>query len=143
MPPTQAGDAVMGSYVEVGAGRGYVRYAGSTSFATGKWVGVELSEPNGKNDGSVNGVRYFECPPLHGVFVRSSQAKIVPRPATVRRRHTFSSRRTCYLIMITDPRTTRCFEAKSYTSTCAKYSESLAIFYSFDALRKPREGRDW
>jgi dynactin complex subunit len=86
MPP--AGDAVIGSYVEVGAGRGYVRYVGSTSFATGKWVGVELSEPNGKNDGSVNGVRYFECPPLHGVFVRSSQAKIVPRPATVRR-HTF------------------------------------------------------
>lgn len=83
MPPTPVGDASIGSYVEVGAGRGYVRYVGSTSFATGKWVGVELNEPNGKNDGSVNGVRYFECPPLHGVFVRASQARVVPRPATV------------------------------------------------------------
>jgi dynactin 1 len=120
MPPTQAGDAVIGSYVEVGAGRGYVRYVGSTSFATGKWVGVELSEPNGKNDGSVNGTRYFECPPLHGVFVRSSQARVVPRPATVRSANTFMSRRTCDLIRNTDTRAPCRFETESYTSSCAK-----------------------
>lgn len=84
MPPASTGDAVLGSFVEVGAGRGYVRFVGATSFAPGKWCGVELTEANGKNDGSVGGVRYFECVPQYGVFVRASQARVVPRPATVR-----------------------------------------------------------
>lgn len=37
---------------------GYVRYIGPAEFAKGEWVGVELDEPRGKNDGSVNGKRY-------------------------------------------------------------------------------------
>lgn len=36
---------------------GTVRYFGTTEFANGEWVGVELEEPRGKNDGSVNGKR--------------------------------------------------------------------------------------
>lgn len=52
-----------------------VRFSGSTAFSTGKWVGIELYEPNGKNDGTVNGVPYFNCKPGHGVFVRQSQIK--------------------------------------------------------------------
>ncbi|KAF9169409.1 hypothetical protein BGX21_007549 [Mortierella sp. AD011] len=67
----------LGMRVEVGGNLGYVRYAGQTSFATGKWVGVEYDLPKGKNAGVVEGKRYFECKDKHGVFVRPSQVKIV------------------------------------------------------------------
>ncbi|OBZ68564.1 Dynactin, isoform [Grifola frondosa] len=74
MPPT---DIPVGALVEVPAGRGIVQFNGTTSFSGGRWIGIELSEPNGKNDGSVNGVKYFTCGPNYGVFVRPSQVKVI------------------------------------------------------------------
>ncbi|KAK4685386.1 dynactin 1, partial [Tremellales sp. Uapishka_1] len=74
----------LGAKVSVSAGIGHVRWTGiNPKFSSGKWVGVELLEGTGKNDGSVNGDSYFICLPNHGVFVRPSQVKIleVPRPA--------------------------------------------------------------
>lgn len=53
--------------------RGTVAYIGATLFASGKWVGVILNEPKGKNDGTVQGKRYFTCEENHGIFVRQSQ----------------------------------------------------------------------
>lgn len=50
--------------------RGVVRFAGVTSFAEGWWLGVELPEATGKNDGSIQGVNYFHCKPQHGLFIR-------------------------------------------------------------------------
>lgn len=65
----------VGSRVEViGKGhRGTVAYVGATLFATGKWVGVILDEAKGKNDGTVQGRKYFTCDEGHGIFVRQSQ----------------------------------------------------------------------
>ena len=40
-----------------GAKAGTLRFLGTTDFAAGEWAGVELSEPIGKNDGSVGGKR--------------------------------------------------------------------------------------
>ncbi|KAJ7194752.1 dynactin [Mycena pura] len=74
-----ATDVHLGSIVEVTAGRGVVRFVGTTSFMAGKWIGIELDQANGKNDGSVGGVAYFTCKPLYGIFVRASQIK--GRPA--------------------------------------------------------------
>lgn len=39
--------------------RGEVAYLGMTAFAPGKWAGIILSEPKGKNNGTVNGTAYF------------------------------------------------------------------------------------
>uniref|UniRef100_V9KA34 Dynactin subunit 1 n=1 Tax=Callorhinchus milii TaxID=7868 RepID=V9KA34_CALMI len=69
----------VGSRVEViGKGhRGSVAYVGATMFASGKWVGVILDQARGKNDGTVQGKRYFTCQESHGIFVRQSQIQLV------------------------------------------------------------------
>ncbi|XP_041840737.1 dynactin subunit 1-like isoform X2 [Melanotaenia boesemani] len=74
----------IGSIVEVtGKGqRGTVAYIGATLFASGKWVGVILDEPKGKNDGTVQGKRYFTCEENHGIFVRQSQIQVVEEGST-------------------------------------------------------------
>jgi dynactin 1 len=69
-----------GATVDINLGRGVVRFYGTTSFSSGKWVGIQLSEPVGKNDGSVNGVSYFTCQKNYGVFVKPSQVKLVQDP---------------------------------------------------------------
>lgn len=75
-------------------GRGVVRFIGNTEFSSGKWVGIELQKPNGKNNGTVQGIQYFSCASNCGVFVRPSQAIIVPMPppAEVRQPTQVSSR---------------------------------------------------
>lgn len=65
----------LGTIVEVPQGRGVIRFSGATSFSTGRWIGIELYQSNGKNDGSVNGVPYFTCKPNFGVFVRPTLIK--------------------------------------------------------------------
>eukprot|EP01114_Cavostelium_apophysatum_P009608 TRINITY_DN2280_c0_g1_i2.p1 TRINITY_DN2280_c0_g1~~TRINITY_DN2280_c0_g1_i2.p1 ORF type:complete len:1351 (-),score=437.37 TRINITY_DN2280_c0_g1_i2:39-4091(-) len=62
-------------------GIGIVRFVGTTQFQSGIWVGVELDNPGGKNDGSVQDVRYFDCKPNHGLFVRENQVTPVKSAA--------------------------------------------------------------
>ncbi|KAF9970328.1 hypothetical protein BGZ73_006963 [Actinomortierella ambigua] len=69
-------DFDVGTRVEVAGGNlGIVRFSGTTEFAAGKWVGIELDLPRGKNSGVVSNKRYFECKPDHGLFVRPSQVR--------------------------------------------------------------------
>ena len=46
-----------------------IKYVGDYHDKPGKWVGLELDAPKGRNDGIVGGKRYFECKPKHGVFM--------------------------------------------------------------------------
>lgn len=56
--PSPKGHVKVGDQVVVnGSKKGTLKYLGSTEFAQGEWAGVELNEPTGKNDGSVNGTR--------------------------------------------------------------------------------------
>jgi CAP-Gly domain len=60
-----------GTRVQYSDGRqGVVRFIGTTHFSTGQWIGIELDDDTGKNDGSVQGQRYFDCSPGRGIFVR-------------------------------------------------------------------------
>ncbi|XP_051541933.1 CAP-Gly domain-containing linker protein 1-like isoform X2 [Myxocyprinus asiaticus] len=58
--------------------QGYVQFIGGTQFAPGQWAGIVLDEPIGKNDGSVSGIRYFQCEDLRGIFTRPSKLSRSP-----------------------------------------------------------------
>ena len=66
VPKFQVGDAVMVS----GTKPGVIAFLGPTQFAKGVWAGVVMEKPEGKNDGTVQGISYFQCPPQHGLFAR-------------------------------------------------------------------------
>ena len=52
---------------------GKVAFIGEAKFAPGEWVGVELQEPVGKNDGSVGGVSYFKVCLIKRTFFISKE----------------------------------------------------------------------
>ncbi|XP_078085746.1 CAP-Gly domain-containing linker protein 4 isoform X3 [Mustelus asterias] len=57
---------------------GTLRFCGTTEFASGQWAGIELDEPEGKNDGSICGIQYFSCPIKYGIFAPLSKISKVP-----------------------------------------------------------------
>lgn len=62
-----------------GERRGTVKYIGKIqSLDEGKtfWVGIEFDEPVGKNDGSLDGVRYFNAKNGYGSFVAPKKVEI-------------------------------------------------------------------
>jgi hypothetical protein len=45
-----------------------------------RWFGVELDEPIGRHDGTVQDIRYFAAPDDHGVFVAESKLTKIRNP---------------------------------------------------------------
>jgi len=76
--PPKAEALQLGDVVQIGDNDllvGHVKFIGATSFAEGVWIGIHCQKAYGKNDGSVQGVRYFECPPKYGLFARESNLR--------------------------------------------------------------------
>jgi dynactin 1 len=78
-------ELAVGQVVQLATGqKAVIRFIGETAFSSGEWVGVELEEPTGKNDGSVKGDRYFDCEMGFGMFVRPQTMSVIqqaPPPA--------------------------------------------------------------
>ncbi|KAM8787180.1 CAP-Gly domain-containing linker protein 4 isoform 1-T2 [Rhynchonycteris naso] len=70
---TSAGLKLGDRVVIAGQKVGTLRFCGATEFASGQWAGIELDEPEGKNNGSVGKVQYFKCAPKYGIFAPLSK----------------------------------------------------------------------
>nr|XP_032526015.1 dynactin subunit 1 isoform X10 [Danaus plexippus plexippus] len=57
--------------------KGSIAYVGNPTFASGKWIGIILDEPKGKNNGTLRGHAYFSCEEKYGVFVRQTQIQLL------------------------------------------------------------------
>uniref|UniRef100_A0A8C3KWI2 Centrosomal protein 350 n=1 Tax=Chrysolophus pictus TaxID=9089 RepID=A0A8C3KWI2_CHRPC len=64
LPNFNIGDRVLVSKVQPGT----LQFKGVTKFAKGFWAGVELDKPEGNNDGTYDGIKYFDCKEKHGIF---------------------------------------------------------------------------
>lgn len=54
---------------------GTVRYVGKITGIKGNWVGLELDDKEGKNDGMAKGKQYFSCQENHGIFCKAKMIK--------------------------------------------------------------------
>lgn len=82
-PPSPAIDEMsgfkIGDRVLVGGVQpGMLRFKGPTSFANGFWAGVELDKSEGSNNGTYDGVLYFECEENHGIFAPPNKITHLP-----------------------------------------------------------------
>ncbi|XP_047011716.1 centrosome-associated protein 350 isoform X3 [Ictalurus punctatus] len=82
MPGYVVGDRVLVSNVQPGT----LRFKGRTSFASGLWTGVELDASEGSNDGSYDGVVYFQCKEKHGIFAPPEKISRLPEASEGRTR---------------------------------------------------------
>ncbi|CAF1318098.1 unnamed protein product [Rotaria sp. Silwood1] len=73
-----------------GLKNGTLRYVGAVKFAQGLFCGVELDEPDGKHDGQVNNVRYFQCKTNCGIFVPHDKVVLAPRERILTPQRTIS-----------------------------------------------------
>ncbi|KAI1780663.1 CAP-Gly domain-containing protein [Hypoxylon cercidicola] len=102
-------DIAVGQLIRLSDGRNaVVRYVGQTHFAAGDWVGVELEDDTGKNDGAVQGERYFDCSPGRGMFVRPPTVTVLqsapaPKAAAPIRRGSRTSTAAGRSSSVTDP----------------------------------------
>lgn len=66
-----------------GTKEGVIAYIGSAKFKEGEWAGCILDTPEGKNNGTVDGITYFNTDENRGIFCRLNKlTKIVSQPVS-------------------------------------------------------------
>ncbi|KAG2200554.1 hypothetical protein INT47_012340 [Mucor saturninus] len=111
---------------------GILRYVGEPDFKSGVWAGIELDKQGeGKNDGSVQGKRYFQCAPNTGIFIGVNKIIIHP-PAlpTMKKKPspTSSTTRKSNLPLTRNPsHSTRILNSSSSSSTTTTSSQSTKM----------------
>lgn len=60
-------------------GIGKIKFVGNLEHTKemGVWYGIQLKERRGRHDGTVNGVKYFECASQYGLHCRQNHLKLV------------------------------------------------------------------
>eukprot|EP00038_Savillea_parva_P015993 m.15524 g.15524 ORF g.15524 m.15524 type:complete len:730 (-) comp3280_c0_seq1:23-2212(-) len=147
---------LVGQRVDVaGFGPGIVRFHGESlreGHYAGVRVGVVLDSANGLNDGTFQGVRYFDCAPGHGVMVRANKVDPVrgrprsaPRTASAGRRRsvdpaTASPSPTTPQGRTSAPRSAPASMSSSSSSSTAtaRRPPSPAVGRSLQAFQSPR-----
>ena len=66
-----------------GAKAGTIAFVGPTQFSRGVWAGVVLDTKDGKNNGCVNGVQYFECEASRGLFARPEKLSLLAKSSSL------------------------------------------------------------
>ncbi|XP_043916136.1 CAP-Gly domain-containing linker protein 4 [Protopterus annectens] len=120
---------------------GSLRFCGPTQFAGGQWAGIELDDPEGKNDGSVGGVQYFKCPLKHGIFAPLSKISKAAdhKKSTLKTLHQLKS---TYKLQKTDlSRVTSKLDTGSVTSKPLTCTESKVISPSKEVAKSQGGGR--
>ncbi|XP_044755813.1 uncharacterized protein LOC123314539 [Coccinella septempunctata] len=69
---------------------GTLRFVGKVHFASDVWCGIELDADVGKNDGSIEGVRYFTCSRGRGLMTPLSKVSILNDSRMVKSDSSFS-----------------------------------------------------
>ncbi|XP_018567471.1 uncharacterized protein LOC108908047 isoform X2 [Anoplophora glabripennis] len=67
----------IGERVRIGEKEGILKFVGNVHFSKGVWCGIELTNSTGKNDGIVNGVRYFACADRCGLMAPQSKVSLL------------------------------------------------------------------
>ncbi|KAI8885204.1 hypothetical protein K501DRAFT_311708 [Backusella circina FSU 941] len=116
---------------------GTVRFCGETKFkATGLWLGLELDEiGKGKNDGSVQGERYFTCPPDTGLFILASKAISIEESNTITPKSSKSARTAGRSTMTPQCHRVSCLSSTKSTSISSKSSSSRLSLSSSTSTR--------
>lgn len=53
-------------------------------MSPGTWIGIDIGCAEGKNDGSIQGKKYFECLPNYGIFVKEGAVtKLTENPKNI------------------------------------------------------------
>eukprot|EP01084_Bolivina_argentea_P234325 394502_1 len=76
LPHVCIGDTV---YANNKRENGILRFVGTVHFDYGCFYGIELMEPLGDHNGSIDNRQYFDCPQYYGTFCKSNDIKLIKK----------------------------------------------------------------